>query len=334
VAPRSPRIDLALGPIARALGALAIVAAGCKPQSKPPVTLPSQDAGAVDVAAPDAAAPPETGTATQPSQLVTWTCTGNPCPWGSSQSNHAVVWPASARALATRLGYTVSAAIYLPAAQANGADLAIETGTATVHAGLPSAVSHRVLATLKAGESFRVSAVASGEVVSVQGDAPFRYRATLHPAAPPDQPPRRPPGSGGGRLVRSIAARWRCNKVPGCFSDPWTGAVIAWPEGTANQSNGRPGNVSRSVFSVAGEPLYPYMGAWAEGCDVTAESGIVQVVEWQHGAEQWRSTTLHPGESNVIHLVPPENGALIEAAEGVNRFSVTLRDCTPQRIQP
>jgi hypothetical protein len=135
-------------------------------------------------------------------------------------------------------------------------------------------------------------------------------------------------------VVRSIAARWRCNPVPGCFSDPWTGAVIAWPKGTADQSNGRSGNVSRSVFSVAGEPLYAYMGAWAEGCEVNAESGTVQVVEWQHGAEQWRSTVLQPGDYHVIHLVPPENGALIEAAEGVTSFSVSLRDCTPQRIKP
>ena len=318
--------------VACALWALA-VAAACKPQSKPPITIVPHDATPADAAAPDAAAPAETGTQTRASQLVTWTCTGNPCPWGASQSNHAVVWPASAGALTTRLGYTVSAAIYLPATSANGADVAIETGTATLHAGLPSAISHRVLATLKAGESFRISTVPSGEVVSVQSDAPFSYRATLH-AAPDQPPPQRPPGGGPGRLARSIAARWRCNPVPGCFSDPWTGAVIAWPEWSANQSNGRPGNVSRSVFSVAGEPLYPYMGAWAEGCDVTAETGVVQVVEWQHGAEQWRSTVLKPGEWHVIHLVPPENGALIEAAEGVTSFSVTLRNCTPQQIKP
>ena len=321
----------------RAEWALGIVAAGCKPQSQPPVAVAPKHDAVADIAVLDAGAPPEAAPRTLASQLVTWTCTGTPCPWGSSLSNHAVVWPASSGPFATRLGYTVSAAIYLPAAQADGADFSVETGTATVHAGSLAAVTHRVLATIKANESLHVSGIASGEVVSVQGNAPFTYRVALHPAPPPNQPPPqnppRPPDS-GGRVVNSIAARWPCNKVPGCFSDPWTGAVITWPAWSAKQSNGRSGNVSRSVFSVAGEPLYPYMGAWAEGCEVTAEAGAVQVVEWQHGAEQWRSTVLQPGESHVIHLIPPENGALIEAVEGVTSFRVSLRNCTPQRIEP
>jgi hypothetical protein len=133
-------------------------------------------------------------------------------------------------------------------------------------------------------------------------------------------------------VVRSIAARWRCHNTPGCFSDPWTGSVIAWPEWAAYQSNGRTGNVLRFVYSTRGEPLHAYMGAWANGCEVTAESGLPKVVEWKRGSEQWRETVLHPGESHVIALVPPEDGALIEGPDDSSSFSVSLRNCTPQRL--
>jgi hypothetical protein len=133
---------------------------------------------------------------------------------------------------------------------------------------------------------------------------------------------------------RSTRALWRCNRTPGCFSEPWTGAVIAWPAWSAHQSNGRTGNVLRYVYTTGGKPLYPYMGAWAEGCKVTAASGAVVVVEWQRGASEWRETKLGPGESHVIHLVPPEDGALIESPEGTQEFSVSLDSCTPQQIQP
>ena len=340
-----------------AIGAVAAASTACKSQPPAPVAVSADGvphdaaadvtpvASAADAAPLDAPAAPEV--ATGASQLVTWTCTGSPCPWGATQNNQAIVWPPAMAALATRLGYTVSAAIYLPATKANGVEIAVETGAATVHAGLPGDPSHRVLATVAAGQAFRVNGLAAAEVLSVQNEAPFRYRATFFAPGPPtptptptptkppaEPPPRRPPGTSGGRMVRAIPARWKCHKTPGCFSDPWTGAVIGWPDGTAHQGNGRTGNVLRFVYSVGGEPLYPYMGAWAEGCEVTAESGSVQVVEWQYGAEQWRSTLLAPRQYHIIHLVPPENGALIEAAEGTTAFTVSLRNCNPQRIQP
>lgn len=344
-----------------AIGAVASAVA-CKPQSKASVAVSadtvSRDAAAAPVATapPDAAAPdapPAPEVATGSSQLVTWTCTGSPCPWGASQKNQAIVWPPAMAALATRLGYAVSAAIYLPAPKANGVEIAIETGTATLHAGLPGDPSHRTLAAVAAGQAFRVNGLAAAEVLSVQNEAPFRYRATFFPpeppgsattpppptptptpTKPPEKPPRRPPGDAGGRLVRAIPALWKCHKTPGCFSDPWPGAAISWPEWSAHQGNGRTGNVLRFVYSIGGEPLYPYMGAWAEGCEVTAVSGAVQVVEWQYGAEQWRSTLLAPGEYHIIHLVPPENSALIEAAENTTSFSVRLQNCNPKRIAP
>jgi hypothetical protein len=277
---------------------------------------------------------------------ATWKCTGTPCPWGASLTNYAVAWPASVHPVATRLGYTTSPAVYAPAQSVNAMALSIGTGTVSVHAGAPSAPSHRLLATVAQGQSYQVTGLAPDEVLSVQSEAGFRYRLVLADHRPPPPPPPRdagppppPPRDAGpppppGAVIHARRAQWRCNKVPGCFSDPWPGAVIPWPAWSARQSNGRPGNVSRSVFASDGTPLYPYMGAWAEGCEVTAEAGTAVVIEWQHGAADWRRTVLHPGESHVIHLVPPENGAMIEGDEGTKGFSVSLRNCTPQRIEP
>jgi hypothetical protein len=279
------------------------------------------------------------------SKPATWTCTSRPCPWGTSLTNHVLAWPASAQPVAARLGYTTAPPVYAPAASVNGATLAIVSGKATVHAGKPSELSHRLLATVSAGQRYQISGLAADEVLSVQSDAGFRYRLTFpeHPAAPmPSKPPPAPAPSPSpppsdaprGSVVHARRALWRCKNTPGCFSDPWPGAAISWPAWAAHQSNGRSGNVLRFVFATDGTPLYPYMGAWAEGCEVTAESGAVTVVEWQRGASEWRHTDLRPRESHVIHLVPPEDGALIEAQEGTFEFSVSLRNCTPRPISP
>jgi hypothetical protein len=116
---------------------------------------------------------------------VTWTCVGSACPWGPSLTGHALVWPAAASAVNTRLGYTVSAATYLPAVAANGAAISSETGALRVYAGLPGEPDHRLLATVTAGKTFRVAGLASREVLSVQADEPFKYRATLPPVREP-----------------------------------------------------------------------------------------------------------------------------------------------------
>src|SRR5262245_24327752 len=70
------------------------------------------------------------GQTTSTSELATWTCTGSPCPWGSSLDGQAVVWPASSGAVSQRLGYTVSGGIYLVAPRANGATLTVVSGSA------------------------------------------------------------------------------------------------------------------------------------------------------------------------------------------------------------
>jgi hypothetical protein len=274
---------------------------------------------------------------------ATWTCTASPCPWGASLQNYAIAWPASLQPVATRLGYTSSALVYAPAVGANGATLSIATGNAVVYAGKPADATHRTLATLAAGQSYQVTGLFTDDVLSVQSDAGFRYQLKLPefrtPPAPPAPPPDArvvvPPRPGEpGVVMRSVRASWRCHKTPGCFSDPWPGAVIAWPEGTAHQGNNRTGNVLRFVYGSDGKPLYPYMGPWANGCEVTAVSGIVAVVEWKYGAAEWRETKLSPGQSYTIQFKPGEDGAMIESGDAANGFTVSVRSCTPKPVAP
>jgi hypothetical protein len=297
---------------------------GCRPQATP--TLGPSASPAPDAETPYVAPPPSAPTE---SQSVTWTCAASLCPWGASLSGQAAVWPAAVRASDTRLGYTVSAGIYLAAARANGIILAIDRGTARAYAGLPGTTEHRLLAKIEAGHTLHIEHLGDGEVLSVQADTPFTYRTT--PALPSKTEPAIP--APHSEVIQATRALWRCN-APDCAGGDWTGAVIAWPVWAAHQSNGRrTGDQSRSVFSTDGAPLHPYMGSWAHGCKVTGESGTVQIIEWQRGADAWRSTWLQPGQSHVIRLVSPEDGAMIETYEGSPGFSVSLTNCTPQRIQ-
>ncbi|HRQ40404.1 MAG TPA: hypothetical protein PLD25_21025 [Chloroflexota bacterium] len=277
-----------------------------------------------------------TATATEPvppdtSQVVTWTCTGSPCPWGSPLSGQALVWPDSLGAVNNRLGYTVSAGIYLPESAATGMTIAITSGVAAIYAGLPDAESHRLLATLSAGQSQILVGLVSGEVVSVQShQGVFTYALTTG-----DPMPTATPGACVDPTtcapVSAIQSYWRCN-IDGCTDPDWVSAVIAWPSWSAFESNARAGNQSRTVYSFAGEMLYPYMGAWADGCHVTAVSGTVLIIEWQRGTEVWRETYLEPGESHTIDLVHPEDNAMIEGPDYSPGFSVTLENCVPQVI--
>lgn len=133
--------------------------------------------------------------------------------------------------------------------------------------------------------------------------------------------------------VSSIPAYWRCN-TPGCTSVDWTGAVIVWPWWAAYESNNRAGENSRTVYAFADDrPLNAYMKEWADGCQITAVSGTVLIIEWERGTEVWRETYLNPGESHTIDLIPPENGVLIEGPDGVvDEFRVSLSNCTPPTV--
>ena len=281
------------------------------------------DAGTPDASTPDAGTPP--ADVLIPSRTVTFTCLGDPCPWGDSVSTQAVVWPASEGTVNTQLGYLVSAGMFLPGERANGTDISIETGEATVYWGFPDEEPLHWLATLQVGDAFHVDGIPSDSVLSVQSDSPFTSRITLPPSTDPG------PGGNPANAISSTQAVWRCN-LPGCTFPAWTGAVIHWPPWAAYQSNARAGDQSRSVFTADGTPLFPYMGSWAQGCEVIAESGVVLIIEWQRGTNMWRETWLYPRQSHVIDLVSPEDGALIETYNGSPGFSASLRNCTPQPL--
>jgi len=283
------------------------------------ITLPEP----VDPTDPtDPSDPNEPGPVGPASQFVTWSCTGTPCPWGPTDTAHALAWPESAGAISQRLGYTASAPVYLPASLANGAIIWVNSGTATVYAGEPNGSSHYSLATVSNGDFYEVSGLAANEVLSVQSSSPFTYQIAL-----PDPPP---PGESRD-IIPSVQAFWRCD-MAGCTDDDWVGAVINWPSWAAYSTNNRTGDQSRTVHSSTGELLYPYMGAWANGCQVTAESGLVLIIEWERGTNYWREIWLGPGETHTISLTSPENGAMIETYDYSPGFSVSLNNCTPQPL--
>lgn len=231
-----------------------------------------------------------------------------------------------------RLGYRVSEGVYLPAVWARGVKVSVTRGRARILAGRIDAESHRVLATLAAGQSHRITNLNAGEVVSVQGKAPFTYTiAREHVPMPPVMAlpcfdPMR------CEVVTSVSSRWRCN-VSNCSGSAWVGQTVAWPAWAAHESNGRSGFNSRTVYSPDGRVLYPYMGAWADGCEVTAVSGKVLIIEWARGTDVWRRTFLDPGTTYVIDLVGSEDTAMIETEENGPSFSVTLNNCNPRPLQ-
>lgn len=130
--------------------------------------------------------------------------------------------------------------------------------------------------------------------------------------------------------VSAIRARWFCD-IPGRNHAPWPGSVIVWPSWAAYECNARAGEQSRTVYSLDGQVLYPYMGAWADQGRVTTVSGLAQIIEWKRGTNVWRETFVHPGETYTIRLVSPEDGAMIEGpSEG---FTVSLANFHPRKIR-
>jgi len=74
-----------------------------------------------------------------------------------------------------------------------------------------------------------------------------------------------------------------------------------------------------------GEPEEP-------GNAIQSSAGTVLIIEWQRGTDMWRETFLEPGQTYVIDLTAPEDGAMIESFEGSQGFSVTLQNCNPQPL--
>ena len=123
-------------------------------------------------------------TSTGNSEAVLWNCTGSPCPWGSTDSSIALVWPQNSGASSLRHGYTTSKPVYLPAYAANGAIVQLNSGSAALFAGLPLGGSHRTLTIMAAGGIFTISGLAEGEVLSVQSTGAFSYQITLPTVSP------------------------------------------------------------------------------------------------------------------------------------------------------
>jgi len=270
------------------------------------------------------------------SPFVTWACTGSPCPWGASTNGYALKWETDSGALTARLGYTTSEAIYLPASAANGATIAITSGSASVYAGLPEQTSHRLLSTISAGGEYVVVGLAPNEVISVQSGEAFRslVQEGEPPTDPEDPPPGPDPGPGpepDPNLMYSVASHWHCN-IAECSGDPWLGRVINWPSWAAYSSNIRAGDQSRTTYGADGAELFPYMGSWAHGCEVTAHFEQVLIIEWERGTDVWRETYIDPGETHVIQLLSPEDGAMIETNDYYGEFAVSLNNCTPQPL--
>lgn len=280
-----------------------------------------------------APAPPPPPPGAPGSQFVTWTCTGTDCPWGATSMGHALVWPAAGNPITARLGYTTSAAVYLPRSYANGATVTIVSGTATLYAGLPYGPSHRAIVALTPGDAYTVSELTTGEVLSVQSSAAFTYNVTLGPGGGNDDPPDDPgdPPDPNDGSIGSVDAIWRCN-IPACTGGDWVSHVLTWPSNSAYSNNARSGEASRTVYAPSGELLYPYMGSWADGCQVEVTQGTVIIIEWQRGTNVWRETWLEPGDTHTINLVGVENGAMIESYDGSPGFRVKLSNCTPQPL--
>jgi hypothetical protein len=339
-----PVSNLAAGEVLSVQDANAFVATLTVTGAPPPTTTTTTTSTTTTTTQPTTTTGPTTTTTIGPpsttipasshnSAFVTWTCTSSPCPWGFSVRNHALVWPPSVGATSSRLGYTVSAPVYAPALSVNGLTIWLGSGQASLYAGLPGADSHRFLRLLRAGDSYPVSNLGPGEVLSVQDANPFSATLTTT-GAPPPTTTTAPPACQDPTScnpVSSIRSVWKCN-TPGCTAEDWIGGVIAWPSWAAYENNARQGVQSRTVYSNQGEKLYPYMGAWASGCRITAVSGEVLIIEWRRGTDTWRSRYLQPGETHTIQLVGQEDGALLETPDTPTDFTVRIDNCTPQPV--
>ncbi|WP_134130678.1 PKD domain-containing protein [Kribbella pratensis] len=270
--------------------------------------------------------PPASGDS---SVLATWNCTSSPCPWGPSDTSNTAVWPAAAEPVRARYGYTVSHDVYAPVSKVAGWKITVTSGSATVYAG-PADGSHSSLAALQTGDSYTVSStLSSSSIVSVQSGSPFEYAFVPGEPGPPPPPACTDPTTCDP--VSWVNARWR---YAGTGEDPgdWYGGVITWPVGTAYQGNGRAGYNARTVYSESGVPLYPYMGAWADGCTVRVVTGRALIIEWERGTDVWRETLVYAGQAHTISLSGSEDGAMIETNNDLEPFTVSMSNCTPRPL--
>ncbi len=276
--------------------------------------------------------------------MVTWNCTGSPCPWGTTTANPAMVWPASVSPVSARLGYTATHAVYAPAAAVTGMTVTITSGSASIYAGAPDASTHRVVSNIATGQSFTITNVTAGEYVSVQSGNPFSFQltdatttttgpATTTTTIPSSQPCSDPVTCD---IVTSLAGYWYCTpNTPDCqYTDVWVAEAISWPSWAAYSSNNRTGYSDRTAYGADGQEIYPYMGPWADGCQVEVISGEALIVEWERGTDVYRQTEVFAGQVYTIDLLGSENSALIETWDYKPPISVRLTNCNPQPVPP
>ena len=171
--------------------------------------------------------------------------------------------------------------------------------------------------------------LSGSSIVSVQSGSPFEYAFVPGPPVPPTPPACTDPTTCDP--VSWVNARWR---YAGTGENPgdWYGGVITWPVGTAYQDNGRSGDNARTVYSESGVPLYPYMGAWADGCTVRVVTGRILIIEWERGTDEWRETRVNAGQAYTISLSGSEDGAMIETDNDVQPFTLSVSNCTPRPL--
>jgi hypothetical protein len=132
-------------------------------------------------------------------------------------------------------------------------------------------------------------------------------------------------------VVDALRVNWRCEE-PGCSYEDWRAFAVVWPSWAAHSTNLRAEVRARRTFDEAGVEVYPYMGVWSDGCEVTSVSGVALIIEWERGTDEWRETLLAPGETHVIDLVGRENSAMIETIDDSTALQVTLQNCVPQPV--
>ncbi len=218
--------------------------------------------------------------------------------------------------------------------------MTVNSGAVGVFVGAQNAGSHQLAAVLHAGESMSLAGGGADQLISVQSEQLFTVTIAISGTPPPTtttpptttvppQPACTDPVTCG--VVDSKQARWRC-VLSGCTAPDWTGAVIDWPSWAAYSTNNRAGTSGRKAFDTNGVELFPYMGPWADGCEITAVSGLVVVIEWERGTNVWRGTYVQPGQTHVIDLISPENNVIIETEDAGPNFKISLSNCDPQPL--
>jgi hypothetical protein len=227
------------------------------------------------------------------SQLVTWTCVGSPCPWGSSVSAHAVEWPATTGAGSHQLGYTVSKGIYLPSDVANGTTLDVQNGTAFIYAVTLNSASDRFIAQISAGSSYQVSGLTANEFLAVYSGSAFSYQAVL---------PGQDPGATNSQMTT-----WSCAGAP-C---PWGASVnahaAAWPASAQPVNNQLGYLASRNIYLPA---------QLANGSELWLASGTAEVfaVTLDSNADRFLGQIWAGGTLEIGGLAPDEFLAVYSGA--------------------